>query len=116
MNLPMCPRGTFHIISNTTGLSFELKRIGLLSEIILTHFYLLVISFTVKPTPHIILTFIIYIVFLACNCLLIPSAPRWVRHSYLSKRLQLIPYTCGSSRHFSGAVAAERSAIGKWNR
>ena len=36
-----------------------------------------------------------------------PSAPRWVRHSYLSKGLRLIPYTCGSSRLFSGAVAGE---------
>ena len=26
-----------------------------------------------------------------------PSASRWVRHSYLSKGLRLIPYTCGSS-------------------
>jgi hypothetical protein len=26
-----------------------------------------------------------------------PSAPRWVRHSYLSKVLRYTPYTCGSS-------------------
>ena len=31
------------------------------------------------------------------NHLSFPSAPRWVRHSYLSKGLRLIPYTCGSS-------------------
>ena len=31
------------------------------------------------------------------------------------KELQLIPYTCGSSRLFSGAVAGEWSAFGKWN-
>ena len=35
--------------------------------------------------------------YLAENHLSFPSAPRWVRHSYLSKRLQLILYTCGSS-------------------
>ena len=35
--------------------------------------------------------------YLAENHLSFPSAPRWVRHSYLLKRLQLIPYTCGSS-------------------
>ena len=45
--------------------------------------------------------------FLAENHLSDPSAPRWVRHSYLSKGLRLIPYTCGSSRLFSGAVAGE---------
>ena len=36
-------------------------------------------------------------VYLAENCLSFPSAPRWVRHSYLSKGLWYIPYTCGSS-------------------
>lgn len=35
--------------------------------------------------------------FLAEKHLSDPSAPRWVRHSYLSKGLRLIPYTCGSS-------------------
>src|SRR3990170_2278016 len=45
--------------------------------------------------------------YLAENHLSFPSAPRWVRHSYLSKGLRLIPYTCGSSRLFSGAVAGE---------
>jgi hypothetical protein len=28
---------------------------------------------------------------------ILPLAPRWVRHSYLSKRLHMIPYTCGLS-------------------
>ena len=32
--------------------------------------------------------------YLAENHLSFPSAPRWVRRSYLSKRLQLTPYTC----------------------
>ena len=41
------------------------------------------------------------------NYLSVPSAPRWVRHSYLSKGLRQIPYTCGSSRLFSGIVAGE---------
>ena len=36
-----------------------------------------------------------------------PSAPHWVRHSYLSKEATTIPYTCGLSRPFSGAVARE---------
>ena len=48
-----------------------------------------------------------FVVYLAENRLSFPSATRWVRHSYLSKGLRLIPYTCGSSRLFSGAVAGE---------
>ncbi|KAI5005602.1 hypothetical protein ZWY2020_032845 [Hordeum vulgare] len=35
--------------------------------------------------------------FLAENHLSDPSAPHWVQHSYLSKGLRLVPYTCGSS-------------------
>ena len=35
--------------------------------------------------------------YLAENHLSFPSALCWVRHSYLSRRLQLTPYTCGSS-------------------
>jgi hypothetical protein len=33
---------------------------------------------------------------------ILPLAPRWVRHSYLSKRLHTIPYTCGTSHPFRG--------------
>ena len=35
--------------------------------------------------------------YLAENHFSFPSAPRWVQHSFLSKGLRLIPYTCGSS-------------------
>ena len=35
--------------------------------------------------------------YLAENCLSFPSAPHWVRQSYLSKGLREISYTCGSS-------------------
>ena len=45
--------------------------------------------------------------YLAENHLSFPSSPRWVRHSYLSKGLRFIPYTCGSSRFFSGTIAGE---------
>ena len=52
-------------------------------------------------------TFIACRFYLADNPLSDPSAPRWVRHSYLSNGLRLIPYTCWSSRLFSGTVAGE---------
>src|SRR3990170_2995342 len=45
--------------------------------------------------------------YLAENRLSFPSAPCWVQHCYLSKGLQLIPYTCRSSRLFSGTIAGE---------
>ncbi|KAK1661599.1 hypothetical protein QYE76_049758 [Lolium multiflorum] len=40
-----------------------------------------------------------------------PSAPRWDRHSYLSKILRYTPYTCGSSRLFFGAVAGGEALL-----
>ena len=52
--------------------------------------------------------------YLAENYLSFPSAPCWVRHSYLKKNLQLTPYTCGSSRLFSDALSGEWSTLGKW--
>jgi hypothetical protein len=41
--IPMCPQERLVIISNTTGLSFALERIGPLAVIIITVFYLLVL-------------------------------------------------------------------------
>jgi hypothetical protein len=41
--IPVCPWERLVIISNTTGLSFALERIGPLAEIIITVFYLLIL-------------------------------------------------------------------------
>jgi hypothetical protein len=41
--VPVCPQERLVIISNTTGLSFALERIGSLAVIIITVFYLLVL-------------------------------------------------------------------------
>src|SRR4051812_18582821 len=37
-----------------------------------------------------------------------PSAPRWDRHSYLSKVIRYTPYTCGSSRTLHGWVVTHK--------
>ena len=63
--------------------------------------YLLYLHFLI--TIYLITKLSITYYFSACrenltkNCLSFPSAPCWVRHSYLSKGLRWIPYTCGSS-------------------
>jgi hypothetical protein len=50
---PMCPQECLFIISNTTGLSFALKRIGPLAAIFITVFYLLVLYLSVlSNTPE----------------------------------------------------------------
>jgi hypothetical protein len=49
----MCPQERLVIISNTTGLSFALERIGLLTTIITIVFYLLVLYlFALSNTPE----------------------------------------------------------------
>jgi hypothetical protein len=91
---PVCPQECLVIINYTTGLSFALERIGPLAAITIIVFYLLVLYLlALSNTPE--------------NHLSTPSAPRWVRHSYLSKVLRYTPYTCGSSRLFSSVVAGE---------
>jgi hypothetical protein len=49
----VCPQERLVIISNTTGLSFALERIGQLTVIIITIFYLLVLYlFALSNTPE----------------------------------------------------------------
>jgi hypothetical protein len=51
--IPVCPHKCLVIISNTTGLSFALKRIGPLAVIIITVFYLLVLYLSaLSNTPE----------------------------------------------------------------
>jgi hypothetical protein len=50
--IPVCPQERLVIISNTTGLSFALERIGPLATIIITVFYLLILYLsTLLNTP-----------------------------------------------------------------
>jgi hypothetical protein len=52
--IPMCPQEHLVIVSNTTGLSFALERIGPLAAIIITVFYLLVLYLSaLSNTPKI---------------------------------------------------------------
>jgi hypothetical protein len=50
---PMCPQERLVIISNTTGLSFALERIGPIAAIIITVFYLLILYLSaLSNTPE----------------------------------------------------------------
>src|SRR5664279_2724195 len=57
---PCVLKSVLIIISNTTGLSFALKRIGPLSAILLCCFYLLVLKFLVTTKPRTNLSCSIY--------------------------------------------------------
>ena len=105
--IPMCPRERFPSYKSLSRLVLCYKK----DWAILLHF---IYTFYLLPdTNYLITKLSVTDNFSACreylteNRLSFPSAPRWVRHSYLSKRLRYIPYTCGSSRIFSGTVAGE---------
>ena len=132
--IPMCPRERFSLYKSLSRLVLCYKK----DWATLLHF--IYTCYLSPVTNYFITKLSVTNNFSACreylteNCLSFPSAPRWVRHSYLSKGLGLIPYTCGSSeprgphhksgralvacgpsRLFSGAVAGEWSAFGRWN-
>ena len=115
MIIPMCPRERFPSYKSLSRLVLCYKK----DWATLMHFiyfcYLLLVTNYPITKLSVTYNFSACREYLAENCLSFPSAPRWVWHSYLSKGLRYIPYTCGSSRIFSGAVAGELSAFGKWN-
>jgi hypothetical protein len=87
----VCPRERLVIISYMTGLSFALERIGPLTAIIITVFYLLILYiFALPNTPENLFASIYSESLLKplLSLLLLSSAPHWVRHSYLSKVLR----------------------------
>jgi hypothetical protein len=49
---PVCPQERLFIISNSTGLSFALERIGTLASIFITVFYLLVLYLSALSNTH----------------------------------------------------------------
>ena len=106
MKFPCALKNTFLIIRDRFGLSFATKGFGYLAALYLPYRYLLVINYPIIKLP-ITDNFSASKNYLAKNHLSFSSAPHWIRHSYLSKGLRLTPYTCGSSRFFSGAAAGE---------
>src|SRR3954464_13229384 len=95
--IPMCPRERFSLYKSLSRLVLCYKKYWA----ILLH---LIYFYYFSPvTNYLITKLFVTDNFSACreylteNRLSFPSTPRWVRHSYLSKGLRLIPYTCGSS-------------------
>ena len=96
--IPMCPRERFVLYKSLSRLVLCYKKDWA------TLLHLCYICYLLSVTNYLITKLSVTDNFSACreylaeNRLSFPSAPRWVRHSYLSKGLRLIPYTCGSSR------------------
>ena len=96
-DVPMCPRERFPLYKKLSRLVLCYKR----DWATLLHFiyfcYLLLVTNYLITKLCVTTYFSTCREYLAENHLSFPSAPRWVRHSYLSKGLRLIPYTHGSS-------------------
>ena len=105
--IPCVLESVLHTIRNRSGLSFAIKRIGPPCCTLCYYCYLSLVTNYLAIKLLVTDNFSACRKYLAENRLSFPSTPRWVRHSYLSKGLRLIPYTCGSSRLFSGAVDGE---------
>ena len=105
--IPVCPRERFSSYKTLSRLVPCYKRDW--ATLLHRCYFCYLLLATNHLTTHSLVTdnFSACRYFLAESHLSDHSAAPWVRHSYLSKGLQLIPYTCGSSRLFSGAVAGE---------
>ena len=115
MKFPCVLENALLIIRDRSSLSFATKRIGPPCCTFCYYCYLSLVTNYLAIKLLVTDNFSACKKYLAENCLSFPSAPHWVRHSYLSKGLRLIPYTCGSSRLFYGAIAWEWSTFGEWN-
>ena len=105
--IPMCPRGRFSHYKKLSRLVLCYKKDwATLLNLIYFHYLLPVTNYPITKLS-ITYNFSACREYLTENCLSFPSAPRWVRHSYLSKGLRLIPYTYWSSKLFSGAIPGD---------
>ena len=105
--IPMCPRERFPLHKSLSRLVLCYKKDWA------TLLHLIYFHCLLPVTNYLITKLSVTDNFSACreylteNRLSFPSAPRWVRHSYILKEIRLNPYTCGSSRLFSGTIAGE---------
>ena len=95
--IPMCPREHFALYKSLSRLVLCYKKDwSTLLHLIYLHYLLLITNYLITKLS-VTDNFSACREYLTENCLSFPSALRWVRHSYLSKGLRFIPYTCGSS-------------------
>ena len=105
--IPMCPREHFALYKSSSRLVLCYKR-DWATLLHLSYFiYLLPVMIYLLTKLSVTDNFSACREYLAENRLSFLFAPCWVRQSYLSRVLRYIPYTCGSSRIISSAVAGE---------
>ena len=104
-DIPMCPQGRFTSYKSLSRLVLCCKKYWATLMHFIYFCYLLIVTNYLITKLSVTYYFSACREYLAENRLSFPSSPRWVRHSYLSKGLRQIPYTCGSSTHSPPIVA-----------
>ena len=105
--IPMCLQEHFPLYKSLSRLVLCYKKDWAILLHLIYFYYLLLVTNYLITKLSVTDNFSACREYLTENHLSFPSAPCWVRHSYLLKGLRYIPYTCGSSRLFSGAIAGE---------
>ena len=114
MKFPCILKNTLLIIRDHFGLSFASEELGYLAALLLLLPLLACYKLSCYQTTllHTISALAdITLLKTTCHFLLLLVGFDTLTHR---KGLEFIPYTFGSSRLFYGAVAGERSALGKW--
>ena len=115
MKFPCTLKNALLIIRDHFGLSFSSKGLGYLVALLLLLPLLARYKLSCyQTTPLLAISALADITLLKTTCHFLLLLVGFDTLTY-RKELQLIPYTCGSSRLFSGAAAGECSAFGKWN-
>ena len=115
MKSPCTLKNAFLIVRDRFGLSFASKGLGYLAALLLLLSLLARYKLSCYQTTLLLtISALADITLLKTTCHFLLLLVGFDTLTY-RKELQLIPYTCGSSRLFSGAVAGEWSAFGKWD-
>ena len=115
MKFPCTLKNALLIIRDRFGLSFASKGLGYLAALLLLLSLLARYKLSCyQTTPLLTISALADITLLKTTCHFLLLLVGFNTLTY-RKELQLIPYTCGSSRLFSSAIAGEWSAFGKWN-
>ena len=114
MKFPCTLKNALLIIRDRFGPSFASKWLGYLAALLLLPSLLARYKLSsYQTTPLLTISALADTTLLKTTCHFLLLLIGFDTLTY-RKELQLIPYTCGSSRLFSGTVAREWSAFGKW--
>ena len=108
--IPMCPRERFSSYKSLSRLSLLQKGWDILLHLIYFYYLLLVRNYLITKLS-VTDNFSALREYLIENCLSFPSAPRWVRHSYLSKSYDRSPTLVGHQDSFLALLSGSEAPL-----